>query len=58
MFQLVIAVYGYVMATGIDGFIFIFVVLFKSLVNSENKPLPIGVSSSLDSIPDGTNARC
>jgi hypothetical protein len=41
MFQLVIAVYGYVMATGIDCFILLFVVLFKSLVNSENKLLPV-----------------
>jgi hypothetical protein len=31
MFQLVIAVYGYVMATGIDCFILVLVVLFKSL---------------------------
>jgi len=41
MLQLVIAVYGYIMATGIDCFIFLFVVLFKSLVNSKNKRLPI-----------------
>jgi len=41
MFQLVIAVYGDVMATGIDCFILIFVMLSKSLVNSENKLLPV-----------------
>jgi hypothetical protein len=41
MFQLVIAIYGYIMATGILCFILIFVVLFESLVNSENKPLPV-----------------
>jgi len=39
VFQLVIAVQGYGMATGIDCFILLSVVLFKSLVNSENKPL-------------------
>ena len=62
MFQLVIAVYGYIMATGIGCFVLLFVVLFKRPVNSENKlcrstnmlsPLP----SSLHSMPDGTNGR-
>jgi hypothetical protein len=49
MFQLVITVYGYIMATGIGCCIVLFVVLFKRLVNSENKPLPVkqhAVSSS------------
>ena len=41
MFQLVVAIYGYIMATGIDWFILVFVVLFKSLVNSENKSLTV-----------------
>jgi len=41
MFQLVIAVYGYMMSTGIDCCILVFVVLFKSLVNSENKSLTV-----------------
>jgi len=41
MFQLVIAVYDYIMAPGIDCLILVFVVLFKSLVNSQNKPLPV-----------------
>jgi hypothetical protein len=52
----VIAVYGDIMATGIGGFILLFVVLFKRLVDSENKPLPVkqhAVSFLLHSMPDG-----
>ena len=41
MFQLVSAIYGYMMATGTGFFILFFVVLFKSLVNRENKFLPV-----------------
>ena len=41
MFQLVIAIYGYMMATGIGFFILLFVVLFKSLVYRENKLLSV-----------------
>jgi hypothetical protein len=40
MFQLAIAVYGYIMA-GIACSILVFVVLFESLVYSQDKLLPV-----------------